>query len=139
MTQLGVLDETTPQLMDVAQQWGVWLPSSTVYKGKHLYSAWTKCGLAGASGWMERERYESWLNKLFLPATSHLRESAPVVLFVTTHTNHPHPSLQRKEIHLRLLPFSTTCLATSRRTCMGRLKSGRRFLLSTSVKQKQVT
>ena len=97
---------------------GVRLPPFVVYKGKHLYASWTKGGPAGAiysvsdSGWMEKENYESWLKKMFLPATSHLRESAPVVLFFDGHHSHISVSIvkycQQYNVHLVLLPSNTT-------------------------------
>jgi hypothetical protein len=97
---------------------GIRLPPFVVYKGKHLYSTWTKNGPAGAmysvseSGWMEKQNYQSWLQKMFLPATSHLREIGPVVLLFDGH--HSHISIQliqicrESRIHLMLLPSNTT-------------------------------
>ena len=96
---------------------GVPLPPFIVYKGKHLYNAWTKGGPAGAmysvsgSGWMEKESYESWFMKMFLPATKN-RESAPVVLFFDGHHSHISISLikvcKENNVHLMLLPSNTT-------------------------------
>ena len=97
---------------------GVRLPPFVVYKGKHLYASWTKGCPAGAiysvseSGWMEKENYESWIKKLFLPATSHLRESVPVVLFFDGHHSHISVSIvkycKENNVHLMLLPSNTT-------------------------------
>ena len=67
---------------------GIRLPPFVVLKGKHLYSSWTKGGAVGAmysvseSGWMEKENYESWFQKMFLPAVSNLLKIGPVVLFL---------------------------------------------------------
>lgn len=97
---------------------GIRLPPFIVYKGKHLYTTWTKGGAAGAmyavseSGWMEKENYESWFKKMFLPAVKHLTESGPVVLFFDGH--HSHISVRLIElsrgsnVHLMLLPSNTT-------------------------------
>ena len=97
---------------------GIRLPPFVVYKGKNLYSAWTKGGPAGAmyavsdSGWMEKENYESWFRKMFLPATTYLRESAPVVLFFDGHHSHISITLvkvcRENNVHLMLLPSNTT-------------------------------
>ena len=67
---------------------GVRLPPFVAYKGKHIYNARTKGGAAGAmyavseSGWMEKENYESWFRKMFLPAVKHLTLTGPVLLFL---------------------------------------------------------
>ena len=53
---------------------------------------------------LEKENYESWFMKMFLPATSPLRESAPVVLFFDSHHSHISISLDQ----LMLLPSNTT-------------------------------
>ena len=64
------------------------------------------------SGWMEKENYESWFEKMFLPAVKHLTESGPVVLFFDGH--HSHISIRlielsrSKNVHLVLLPSNTT-------------------------------
>ena len=97
---------------------GVRLPPFIVYKGKHLYTAWTKGGAAGAmyavseSGWMEKENYESWFEKMFLPAVKHLTESGPVVLFFDGHHSHISINLielsRSRNVHLVLLPSNTT-------------------------------
>ena len=97
---------------------GVRLPPFIVYKGKHLYGSWTNGGPAGAmyavseSGWMEKANYESWLKKMFLPATSYLRESGPVVLFFDGHHSHISISIiqhcKENNVHLMLLPSNTT-------------------------------
>ena len=118
MTQQVVLDVVLPQFMVVAPASGVCLPPFVVYKGKHLYTAWTKGGSAGAmyaaseSGWMEKVNYESWFKTMFLPAVRHLTHSGPVVLFFDGH--HSHISLNLIElsrdnnVHLMLLPSNTT-------------------------------
>ena len=98
---------------------GVWLPPFVVYKGKNLYSSWTRGGLAGAmystrtSGWMEKENYESWFRKMFMPAVvKHLTDSGPVVLFFDGHYSHKSVELvelaRANNIHLMLLPSNTT-------------------------------
>ena len=69
------------------------LPTFVVYKGKHLYTSWTKGGPEGTvfsvseSGWMEKANFLSWFNKVFVPAVQSLLSSGPVVLFLTA-TNH---------------------------------------------------
>ena len=112
MTQQVVLDVVLPQFMVVAQHQD--LPPFVVYKGKHLYTAWTKGGSAGAmyaaseSGWVEKVNYESWFKKMFLPAVRHLTHSGLEVLFFDGH--HSHISLNLIElsrdnnVHLMLLP-----------------------------------
>ena len=97
---------------------GVRLPPFVVYKGKHIYATWTKYGPAGAmysvsdSGWMEKENYHCWFKKMFLPATSHLRETGAVILFFDGHYSHISIQLiklsQESNVHLMLLPSNTT-------------------------------
>ena len=70
-----------------------------VYKGKHLDSAWTNGGPAGAiygvseSGWMEKSNFLSWFSKLFLPS---VLKSGPVVLIFDG--NHSHISIELLEL-----------------------------------------
>ena len=97
---------------------GVRLPPFVVYKGKNLYSSWTRGGPAGAmyatshSGWMETENYESWFKKMFMPIVKHLTDSGPVVLFFDGHYSHISVELvelaKANKIHLVLLPSNTT-------------------------------
>ena len=89
-----------------------------MYKGKHLYSSWTKGGAAGAmysvseSGWMEKENYESWFTKMFMPAVKHMITSGPVVLLFDGHFSHISLKLvtisRENRVHLMLLPSNTT-------------------------------
>ena len=64
------------------------LPPFVVYKGKHLYSSWTKRGPEGAtysvseSGWMGKANFLSWFQKVFVPSVQHLLELGPVVLML---------------------------------------------------------
>ena len=77
--------------MGVAQHRVIGYHPSLFTRGSIFYSSWTKGGPAGVmyavsdSGRMEKENYESCFMKMCLPATSHLRESAPVVLFFEGH------------------------------------------------------
>ena len=61
---------------------------------------------------MEKENYESWFEKMFLPAVKHLTESGPVVLFFDGHHSHISISLIElswsRNVHLVLLPSNTT-------------------------------
>ena len=96
---------------------GVHLPPFIVYKGKHLYTMWTKSGAdkgryaVSESGWMEKANYESWFITMFLPAVKHLTESGPVVLFFDGHHSHISVNLiemsQARNVHLMLLPANT--------------------------------
>ena len=82
-----------------------------------LYTC-TKNGPAGAmysvsdSGWMEKENHHCWFQKMFLPATSHLRETGAVILFFDGHHSHISIQLiklsQESNVHLMLLPSNTT-------------------------------
>ena len=111
------LDVAIPQSMDVVQR-QVRLPPFIVYKGKHLYTTWTKGGAdkgryaVSESGWMEKANYESWFITMFLPAVKHLTESRPVVLFFDGHHSHISVNLiemsQARNVHLMLLPANTT-------------------------------
>ena len=94
------------------------LPPFVVYKGKHLYSTWTNGGPAGArysvseSGWMEKENFLSWFEKLFLPSVKAQLDSGPVVLIFDGH--HSHISIKLLElarannVHLVCLPAHTS-------------------------------
>ena len=96
------------------------LPPFILYKGKNLYRRWMEGGPAGAlygvndSGWMDASNFLSWFNKLFIPAVTHLTETAPVVLFFDGH--HSHISLElintarEKNLLLLCLPPNTTHL-----------------------------
>ena len=46
------------------------------------------------SGWIE-ENNHCWFKKMFLPATSHLRETEAVILFFDGHFQANHKSKQR--------------------------------------------
>ena len=97
---------------------GVRLPPFILYKGKHLYSAWTDGGPAGAyygvsqSGWMEEANYLIWFERQFYPAVHHLLETGPVILFFDGHFSHMSITLIKKArafgIHLFCLPPNTT-------------------------------
>ena len=97
---------------------GIRLPPFVVYKGKNLYTSWTKGGAAGAmysvseSGWMEKENYECWFKKMFLPSVSNLLKSGPVVPFFDGHFSHISLELVEHSracgVHLMLLPANTT-------------------------------
>ena len=99
---------------------GVRLPPFILYKGKNLYTSWTKGGPAGAvygtsqSGWMEEANYMSWFDKQFYPAVKHLLETGPVVLFIDGHYSHSSLELITRArslgIHLFCLPPNTTHL-----------------------------
>ena len=102
---------------------GILLPPYIVHKGKNLYASWTKHGAAGALyavsniGWMEKENYASWFQKMFIPVASSLTKTGPVVLIFDVH--HSHISLdlittaKEANIHLLLLPSNTTRAAAS--------------------------
>ena len=97
---------------------GTRLPPFILYKGRHLYQRWTDGGPAGAvygvsdSGWMEDANFANWLEKMYVPAVTHLLRTGPVVLFVDGH--HSHISLQviraarSKSIHMLCLPPHVT-------------------------------
>lgn len=97
---------------------GVRLPPFVIYKGKNLYASWTQGGCAGAmyavtdSGWMERESYKSWFQKMFLPSVRHLTKTKPVVLIFDGHYSHIGIDLietsRENNVHLMLLPSNTT-------------------------------
>ena len=107
----------TQQYMGVAQH-QVCDYHPLLFTRENTYMPPGQGGPAGAiysvseSGWMEKENYESWITKLFLPATSHLRESAPVVLFFDGHHSHISVSTvkhcKENNVHLMLLPSNTT-------------------------------
>ena len=75
------------------------LPPYILFKGKHLYSAWTKNGPAGAfysvskSEWMEAPKFLRWFCKMLLAAVSYVLESDPVILFMDGHHSHISISL----------------------------------------------
>jgi hypothetical protein len=97
---------------------GIKLPPYVVYKGKNLWSRWTKNGPVGClysvsdSGWMEGDNFMQWFSKLFVPAVKHLVDTAPVILFFDGH--HSHISIKLIEearynkVHLICLPPHTT-------------------------------
>ena len=70
------------------------LPPYVLYKGKNLWTSWTKGGPAGTyfnvsdSGWMERPLFLEWFKKLLLPAASFALETGPVILFMDGHASH---------------------------------------------------
>ena len=94
------------------------LPPFIMYKGKHLYSSWTKGGPAGAaysvseSGWMEKANFLSWFVKVFMPSVQAILNTGPVVLLFDGH--HSHTSIELLErakssnIHLMCLPAHTS-------------------------------
>ena len=91
------------------------LPPYIVYKGKNLYSSWTKDGAAGASystsesGWMGKENFLSWFEKCFVQS---LLQSGHVILFVDGHYSHISIKLvqlaREKNVELICLPPHTT-------------------------------
>ena len=97
---------------------GTCLPPFVLYKGKHLYSTWTKGGPAGTiygvseSGWMEKANFLSWFKKLFVPSVQGLLESGPVVLIFDGHHSHISVELleyaRAKNVHLVCLPSHTS-------------------------------
>ena len=94
------------------------MPQCVLYKGKHLYSTWTKDGPEGTkfgvsdSGWMEKENFCSWFKLLFILKVSPLLATGPVILFLDGH--HFHLSLEflkiARESNIRIvcLPPNTT-------------------------------
>ena len=70
---------------------GNYLPPLTVYKGAHLYEAWTKNGPTGglyavtASGWMQDSVFESWM-KYFVGHAKNLQK--PILLIYDGHGSH---------------------------------------------------
>ena len=82
------------------------LPPYVLYKGKNLWTTWTLGGPAGTyfnvseSGWMERPHFLEWFKKLFLPATSSILETGPVILFMDGHASH---------INLELIRLARDC------------------------------
>ena len=94
------------------------LPPFVVHKGKHLYSTWTNGGPAGArysvseSGWMEKENFLSWFEKLFLPSVKACLDSGPVVLIFDGHHSHISINLlelaRARNVHLVCLPAHTS-------------------------------
>ena len=87
---------------------GTRLPPYIVYKGKHLWSQWTRGGPAGAlysvstSWWMEGDNFLQWFEKMFVPAVSHMTTGAPVFLFFDGHHSHIN------NIHLICFPPQAT-------------------------------
>jgi hypothetical protein len=94
------------------------LPPYIVYKGKHLYTSWTNHGPPGArystspSGWMEKDNFQSWMQKLFIPRVKPYLESGPVVLFFNGHHSHLSVELvktcKENNVWLYCLPPNTT-------------------------------
>ena len=94
------------------------LPPYIVYKGKNLWTSWTKGGPAGTlytvsdSGWMERPNFLEWFKKQFIVAVSHLLETGPVILFMDGHASHINLTLIRlareQGVVLLCLPSHTT-------------------------------
>ena len=97
---------------------GTRLPPFILYKGKNLYTSWTKDGPASAmygmssSGWMDCELFYSWFSKMFVPAVRHLTKTGKVVLFFDGHYSHlslPLIEKARSEgIILQCLPPNAT-------------------------------
>ena len=62
--------------------------------GKNIWDRWCLNGPKGAhygvseSGWMERDNFCSWFEKLFIPSVRYLIETGPVVLFMDGHASH---------------------------------------------------
>ena len=71
---------------------GQLLPPFVVYKGKNLYSSWTKGGPPGTgysaspSGWMHDFNFENWFETMFIPSVAYLKK--PVVLIFDGHNSH---------------------------------------------------
>ena len=94
------------------------LPPYVVYKGKNLWTTWTKGGPAGAlytvseSGWMERPHFLEWFKKLFLPAVSSILQKGQVILFMDGHASHINLELialaRERGVILFCLPSHTT-------------------------------
>ena len=94
------------------------LPPYVLYKGKNLWTSWTKGGPCGTyfnvsdSGWMERPHFLEWFRKLFLPAVSIALETGPVILFMDGHASHINLQLIRlareRGVVLLCLPSHTT-------------------------------
>ena len=94
------------------------LPPYVLYKGKNLWTTWTKGGPSGTyfnvseSGWMERPHFLEWFKKLFLPAASSTLETGPVILFMDGHASHINLELIRlardRGVILFCLPSHTT-------------------------------
>ena len=78
---------------------GVRLPPYILYKGVNLYARWTEGGPAGTwygvskSGWMEGDNFFQRFTAALIPATQHLLDSGPVILFVDGHHSHLSLSL----------------------------------------------
>ena len=97
---------------------GIKLSPYVVYKGKNLWSRWTKNGPAGSlysvsdSGWMESANFIQWFSKLFLPAVKHLVDTAPIILFFNGHHSHISIKLieeaRANKVHLICFPPHTT-------------------------------
>lgn len=94
------------------------LPPYIVYKGKNLWSSWTRNGLAGTlyavsdSGWMERPHFLQWAKKLFIPSVASKLKTGPVILFMDGHASHINLALielsREKNLILMCLPSHTT-------------------------------
>ena len=66
------------------------------------------------SGWMETANFQEWFSKVFIPATSDMTKTGPVVLFFDGHKSHESLELidlaRDHNISLYLLPPHTTHL-----------------------------
>ena len=86
--------------------------------GKNIWNRWCLNGPKGAlygvskSGWMERDNFCSWFEKLFIPSVTYLIETGPVVLFMDGHASHLGLKVIQKarknNIHLIAVPAHTT-------------------------------
>lgn len=121
------------------------LPPFIVYKGKYLYSAWTRGGPAGAmyavnrSDWMKK-KYESWMKKMFLPATSHSKTKCTCgPVFWWSPLTHQYLHICRKSKFIYAPPIlHHSYLTTPRIEGIWSLKAGmeKQFSLSINVKLK---
>ena len=94
------------------------IPPYIVYKGKHLYSSWTRNGPDGAmystspSGWMVEINFLLWMKKIFIPTVTPYLSTGPVILFLDGHYSHIGIDLiklcREKNVWLYCLPPNTT-------------------------------
>ena len=86
--------------------------------GKNIWDRWCLNGPKGVlygvseSGWMERDNFCSWFEKLFIPSVRYLIETGPVVLFMDGHASHLGliviQKARKNKIHLIAVPAHTT-------------------------------
>ena len=96
------------------------LPPYIVYKGKNLMSNHTHGGPPGTrysmsdSGWMEMANFREWFVKVFVPATTDLVKTGPVILFFDGHKSHESLGLielaKEYSVSLYVFPPHTTHL-----------------------------